>query len=188
MSAMRGKDTKMENDRGCFSAEWVGKISLIPSCWNREEECNGGEEWVIWLSGKAVFLINALSGAFLVSRTVKNLPTMLETLVQSVGQEDPLQKGMATHSSILAWRIPWTEKPGRLQSIGLQRVGHDWAHMRSDMQFASSKNSLDEEFNFFNREYAIHIFYIVLSVCESCIFQEISLLPNLWNWLMEKHF
>ena len=126
MSAMRGKDTKMENDRGCFSAEWLGKISLIPSCWNREEECNGGEEWVIWLSGKAVFLINAFSGAFLVSRTVKNLPTMLETLVQSVGQEDPLQKGMATHSSILAWRIPWTEEPGGLQSLRLQRIGHEW--------------------------------------------------------------
>ena len=106
---------------------------------------------------------------------VKNLPAIQETRVQSLSREDSLEKGMATHSSILAWRIPWTEKPGRLQSIGLQRVGHDWAHMRSDMQFASSKNSLDEEFNFFNREYAIHIFYIVLSVCESCIFQEISL-------------
>ena len=82
---------------------------------------------------------------------------------------------MAIHSSILAWRIPWTEKPGRLQSVGLQRVGHTWAHVRSDMQFASSKHSLDEEFNFFNREYAIHIFYIVLSLSECCIFQEISL-------------
>ena len=45
--------------------------------------------------------------------------------VQSLGQEDPLEKGMATHSSILAWKIPWTEEPGKLQSIGLQRVGHD---------------------------------------------------------------
>ena len=48
-----------------------------------------------------------------------------EMQVQSLGQEDPLEKGMATHSSILAWRIPWTEEPGGLQSIGLQRVGHD---------------------------------------------------------------
>ena len=48
-----------------------------------------------------------------------------ETQVQSLGQEDPLEKGMATHSSIPAWRIPWTEEPGGLQSIGLQRVGHD---------------------------------------------------------------
>ena len=53
-------------------------------------------------------------------KTVKNLPTMQETWVQSMGQEDPLEKGMATHSSILAWRIPWTEEPGRLQSMGCQ--------------------------------------------------------------------
>ena len=56
---------------------------------------------------------------------VKNFPVMQETQVQSLGWEDLLEKGMATHSSILAWRIPWTEKPGRLQSMGWQRVGHD---------------------------------------------------------------
>ena len=56
---------------------------------------------------------------------VKHLPTTWETWVQSLDWEDPLEKEMATHSSILAWRIPWTEEPGRLQSIGLQRVGHD---------------------------------------------------------------
>ena len=56
---------------------------------------------------------------------VKNLPAMKETQVQSLGGEDLLEKGMATHSSILAWRIPWPEEPGRLQSIGSQRAGHD---------------------------------------------------------------
>ena len=56
---------------------------------------------------------------------VKNLPAMQETHFQSLGQEDPLEKGMATHSSILAWRIPRTEEPGKLQSMGSQRVGHD---------------------------------------------------------------
>ena len=56
---------------------------------------------------------------------VKNLPAMQETWVQSLGQEDPLEKGMARHTSILAWRIPWTEEHGGLQSMGLQRVGHD---------------------------------------------------------------
>ena len=56
---------------------------------------------------------------------VKNLPAMQETWVQFLGQEDPLEKGMATHSSILAWRIPWTEESGRLQSKGSQRAGHD---------------------------------------------------------------
>ena len=57
---------------------------------------------------------------------VKCLPAMWETRVLSLGWEDPLEKEMATHSSILAWRIPWTEEPGGLQSMGLQRVGHDW--------------------------------------------------------------
>ena len=56
----------------------------------------------------------------------KNLPSMQETRVWSLGWEDPLEKGMAIHSSIFAWRIPWTEKPGWLQFAGLQRVGQDW--------------------------------------------------------------
>ena len=55
----------------------------------------------------------------------KRLPTMRETQIQSLGREDPLEKEMATHSSILAWKIPWTEEPGRLQSMGSQRVRHD---------------------------------------------------------------
>ena len=60
-------------------------------------------------------------------QTVKRLPTMRESWVQSLGREDPLEKEMATHSSTLAWKIPWTEEPSRLQSVGSQRVGHDWA-------------------------------------------------------------
>ena len=56
---------------------------------------------------------------------VKNLPAIQETQVQSLGQKDPLEKGMATHSSILAWRIPQTEEPGGLQYMGLQRLGHN---------------------------------------------------------------
>ena len=63
------------------------------------------------------------SGASLVAQTVKNLPAIQETWVQSL--EDPLEKGVATHSSILAWRIPWTQEPGGLQFMGLQRVRHD---------------------------------------------------------------
>ena len=59
-----------------------------------------------------------------VARTVKNLPAMQEIWVQSLGQEDPLEKGMATHSSILAWRTPWTEEPGGLQFMELQIVRH----------------------------------------------------------------
>ena len=59
------------------------------------------------------------------AQSVKHLPTMPETWVPSLDWEDPLEKEMATHSSILAWKTPWTEKLGRLQSMGLQRVGHD---------------------------------------------------------------
>ena len=62
---------------------------------------------------------------FPVTQMVKNLPAMQEIWVRSLGQEDPLEKGMATHSSILAWRISWTEEPSGLQSLGLQRVRHD---------------------------------------------------------------
>ena len=61
----------------------------------------------------------------LVAQMVKNLPAIWETQVQPLGWEDPLEKGMTTHSSILAWRIPWTEEPGRLQSMKLQKVSHD---------------------------------------------------------------
>ena len=63
--------------------------------------------------------------ASLVAQLVKSLPAMWETWVQSLGQEDPLEKEMATHSSILACRIPWTEEPGGLQSMGSQRVRHN---------------------------------------------------------------
>ena len=59
------------------------------------------------------------------AQTVKHLPAMQETWVQSLGQEDPLEKEMATHSSVLAWKIPWMEEPGRLEFMGSQRVVHD---------------------------------------------------------------
>ena len=65
--------------------------------------------------------------ASVVAQRIKHLPAMQETRVRFLGWEDPLEKEMATHSSILAWRIPWTEEPGGLQSTGSQRVGHDWA-------------------------------------------------------------
>ena len=65
------------------------------------------------------------SFATLVAQRLKRLPAMRETWVRYLGQEDSLEKEMATHSSILAWRIPWTEEPGGLQSMGSQRVGHD---------------------------------------------------------------
>ena len=63
--------------------------------------------------------------ASLVAQTVKSLPAVWETQIRSLGQKDPLEKAMANHSSTLAWKIPWTEEPGRLQSMGSQRIGHN---------------------------------------------------------------
>ena len=80
---------------------------------------------IIWVM--KIFLVQffCVFWASLVAQRLKHLPGMWETQVQSLGWEDPLQKEMVTHSSILAWKIPWTEEPGRLQSMGSQRVGHD---------------------------------------------------------------
>ena len=72
---------------------------------------SGGGAWLIF---------HLLAGTYLIAQSVKNLPAMQETWVQFLGLEDPLEKEMATHSSILAWKIPWTEEPGRLQSMRLQ--------------------------------------------------------------------
>ena len=86
---------------------------LIPKC-------------ILWVRGLVPFWV--LRHSFpLVAQRLKRLPARWETWVQSLGQEDPLEKEIATHSSILAWRIPWMEEPGRLQSTGSQRVRHDWA-------------------------------------------------------------
>jgi len=74
----------------------------------------------------SVYFISPMAQmASLVAQMVKNPPAMQETWIWTLGWEDPLEKEMATHSSIPAWRIPWTEEPGGLQSMGLQRVGHD---------------------------------------------------------------
>ena len=79
---------------------------------SKESTCNAGDTSLI---------------PYLVAQRVKHLPAMQESWVWSLGGEDLLEKEMATHSSILAWKTPRTEKPGRLQFMGLQRVGHDWA-------------------------------------------------------------
>ena len=75
--------------------------------------------------GEGIGYPDQYSWASLVAQMVKHLPIMQETWVQSMGQEDSLEKEMVTHSSTLAWKIPWTEECGRLQSMGSQRVGHD---------------------------------------------------------------
>ena len=85
--------------------------------------------WIIGKQGNSrKTSTSALLVASLVAQMVKHLPARWETRVWPLGQEDPLEKEMATHSSTLAWKIPWTEEPDRLQSMGLQRVGHDWGN------------------------------------------------------------
>ena len=83
-----------------------------------------------WVGGYAdecvLFAESGGASCFLVAQMAKNLPAKQETQVQSLGLEDPLEKVLATQSSILVWRIPWTEEPGRLQSMRSQRIGHDW--------------------------------------------------------------
>ena len=97
-----------------------------PGCWSLDLNWNP-----IFIIGHVTFLKflyiskNWLPWGFPLAQMVKNLPAMQETQVQSLGWEDSLAKGMATHDSILAWRIPRTEEPGRLQSIGSQRIRHD---------------------------------------------------------------
>ena len=84
---------------------------------------------MIWQNPLTIFYLVVpilVFSASIVAQLVKNLPAMQETPVQFLGWEDPLEKGMATHFSILAWRIPRTEEPGRLQFMGSQRIRHDW--------------------------------------------------------------
>ena len=83
------------------------------------ETCHLNGLWIL-----AIRTMVSFGEASLVAQ-IRNRPAMQETQVRSQGQEDPLEKGMATHSSILAWRIPWLEEPGRLQSMESQRIGHD---------------------------------------------------------------
>ena len=95
----------------------------------KESACNAGNSGSIPGSGRSPgegtgYPLHC-SQASLVGQAVENQPAMWETWVRSLGWKDPLEKGTATHSSVLAWRIPWTEEPGGLQSLGQQRVGHD---------------------------------------------------------------
>ena len=98
------------NDKGEYNAAEVEFHLKLESFHCNKKECK---------------YMNLKSKTSRVAQMVKCLPTRWENRVQSLGREDPLEKEMATHSSILPWKITWTEEPGRLQSTGLQRVGHD---------------------------------------------------------------
>ena len=96
-----------------------------------------------------------MNRASLLAQMVKNLPAIQETWVQSPGAEDALEKEMATHSSILAWRIPWTEEPGRLQSMGSQRGGHSWA--TTTLSPSNVMNSVELNFGLHHNSSSLHL-------------------------------
>ena len=101
----------------------------------------------------------------------KNLPAMQKTLVQSLGWEDPLEEGMATHSSILAWRIPWTEEPGGLQSMGSQRVGHSWATFSLRNYHLSIHNTISAlTAIYWMSMKCINSVYVCVKVAQSCLY------------------
>ena len=96
------------------------------------------------------------------AKTGKESAAMQETHVGSLGQEDPLEKGMATQSSILAWKLPWTEEPGGLQSLGLQRVEHDWVTKRVRNMLQITQVIMQElRFVSIVCHFKVHIFYII---------------------------
>ena len=118
-----------------YNSNVVGKVTLCiilgfpGSSAGKKSTCNAGDPSSIPESrrsaGEGIDYQLQYSWASLVVQTINNLPAVQETWVRSLGWEDPLAKGMTTHSSILAWRIPWTEETVRLQSMELQRAGHD---------------------------------------------------------------
>ena len=122
-----------------MSTFWGVFFLIINGCWILSKSFSAFIEMIMWflffnLLIWWIVLIDFhilknpyIPGASLVAQLVKNLPAVQETWVWSLGWEDPLEKQMETHSSILAWKISWTEEPGGLQSMGSQRVRHDWA-------------------------------------------------------------
>ena len=115
-----------------------------------KDTCVVSSVWQLWTqlcTGSCVrinFHFSRINnGASLVVQQVKNPPAMRETWVRFLSWKDPLEEGMATHSSILSWRISWTEEPGGLQSMGLKRVGHDWVtkHISTKLEILSTVSS-----------------------------------------------
>ena len=110
-----------QSDLECTSAK-INLRNLLALGWSHLKDWDLGQQLCFGVR-------HLVQWASLVAQMVKNLPAIRETSVRFLDWEDPLEKEMATHSSILAWRIPWTEEPGGLQSIGSQRVGHNWSDL-----------------------------------------------------------
>ena len=122
--------------------------------------------------------------ASLVAHMVKNLPAMKETQVPSLGQEDPLEKGMTTHSSILVWRISWTEEPGRLQFMGSQRIRHNW--VTNTFNFNTYREPIYEMYAFIRYinkyKHKIHQCSLIRSYKNPCKSDTLSGHNMNWTW------
>ena len=108
--------------------KWLSTPVFLPGEFHGRRSLAGSIPWVLKelnITEQLTFHFTFLIYGFLVAQTVKRLSTMRETQVRSLGWEDPLEKEMAIHSRTIAWKIPWTGEPGRLQSIGSQRVEHN---------------------------------------------------------------
>ena len=112
---------------------------------------------------------------------VKHLPTMWETWVRSLGRDDPLEKEMAPHSSTVAWKIPWMEDHGRLQSIGSQRVRHDWATSLSLLSPSSPLQAVSYELLFCTRQCAKHFIWTHVYFYLTLLY--LTLLIITFNWI-----
>ena len=134
---------------------------------SKESTCNAGDPSLIPGSGRSagegIGYPLQYSWASLVAQLVSNPPAKQETWVWSLGWEDPLEKEMTTHSSILAWRIPWTEKPGRLHPMGSQRVGHDWITNTFTLNFSLKlQHSIKIIFIIWQKEGKVYKFYLLI--------------------------
>ena len=143
-SAREGGACNNEKDATTMAANLFVSTSVIRNSNQPSQKRSliyGGQDPWYWFLHTACKLLQKYVPrmASIVDQMVKNLPAMRETQVRSLGQEEPLEKGMATYSSVLALRIPWTEEPGGLQSTGSQRIGHNWVTNTFTFHWVSMK-------------------------------------------------
>ena len=153
------------------SKEWQDRLSKKSDRWGLSEV---GRDHTRTCGIQISFIYNYLGySQSKVAQTVKNLPRMQETQVCFLGLDDPLEKGMATHSSILAWRIPWTEEPGGLQFMGSQRVGHNWAANTFLEWDGQSWEGLEQIHDLYYSKHEKEMFKVTISCGEFNVFHVI---------------
>ena len=158
----------------------IGLISISLCLKEKGGPRSGGKTGELQVGGTVITHATFISSvslvwASLVAQRLKRLPGMQETRVRSLGWEDSLEKEMATHSSIHAWRLPWTEEPGRLQSTGSQRVGHDWASSLSLYLHSAAQSVVYSE--------ELWDFHLLFAAFLAFTYSESHLFPSLLVWV-----